>query len=360
MPSKALGENVVKARKIIPVVTARRPSFESGLRYRSDDWLGNFLSIPNSFVLRRIRFHLASNTAFCALILALHRIYPKSIVSIPPLGHSLLGGFMSLLLVFRTNSAYARFWEARGVWTKTMSTCRNLALHVVNYMQHTSPKSASHLLELLVAFPDALRYSCLSGFAPLPDHVEEVLQSSDHVEEVSQPSQPALALCHQMHMAVHDASIESPSCQTDIVEGRHLTEISHEINMLVDTLSSCEKIVKTPVPLSYSRHTSRFLTLWCGTLPFALLKQFGSIATLFVVFSSCWCLFGIEEIGHLIEQPFVGDSEDPNKDSLCSSPKYKRAVRTKPYDIGLPVAILAKEVRNEITSIIKFAKACGH
>ena len=63
---------------------------------------------------------------------------------------------------------------------------------------------------------------------------------------------------------------------------------------------------RTAVPWSYSRHTSRFLTLWCGTLPLALVPLFGWL-TIPVVMVICWCLFGIEEIGHLIEQPFVSD-----------------------------------------------------
>jgi predicted membrane chloride channel (bestrophin family) len=33
--------------------------------------------------------------------------------------------------------------------------------------------------------------------------------------------------------------------------------------------------VQTPVPLSYARHTSRFLTFWLWTLPFVLVNDLG-------------------------------------------------------------------------------------
>jgi len=59
------------------------------------------------------------------------------------------------------------------------------------------------------------------------------------------------------------------------------------------------------VPLTYSRHTSRSLTLWCGTLPLVLVDMLG-LAALPAMAGLCWCLFGIEELGHLIEQPFQG------------------------------------------------------
>ena len=36
---------------------------------------------------------------------------------------------------------------------------------------------------------------------------------------------------------------------------------------LRSTIARAERIVQTPMPLHYARHTSRFLTLWCLTLP---------------------------------------------------------------------------------------------
>ena len=53
----------------------------------------------------------------------------------------------------------------------------------------------------------------------------------------------------------------------------------------------------------YSRHTSRALTLFLGTLPLVLVDLLG-VAALPTMAGVCWCIFGIEEIGHLIEQPF--------------------------------------------------------
>lgn len=103
-------EGTTKPSKLerLGIPRSPRPLVDSGLRYRSDDWLANFLSIPRSFVLRRIGFHLMTNTLICALVVTMNKAFGlKRYCSIPLTGHSLLGGFMSLLLVFRTNSAYA-------------------------------------------------------------------------------------------------------------------------------------------------------------------------------------------------------------------------------------------------------------
>lgn len=71
-------------------VLAKRPDIDGGQRYRSKDWFMNILSLPNSFVLRRIRFHLLTNTIMSALIVLINRYFFR--VEIPLIGHTLLGG----------------------------------------------------------------------------------------------------------------------------------------------------------------------------------------------------------------------------------------------------------------------------
>lgn len=75
------------------------------------------------------------------------------------------------------------------------------------------------------------------------------------------------------------------------------------VGELVNCLGMAERILLTPVPASYSRHTSRFLSLYMLTLPFVLVQQLG-VFTVPAIAALCWGLFSIEEIGHLIEEPF--------------------------------------------------------
>ena len=336
---------------------ARRPVVESGLRYRSDDWLGNFISIPHSFVLRRIRFHLQFNTLVSVMVVILNKIGLN--LRIPLVGHSLLGSFLGLLLVFRTNSAYARFWEARGIWTKASSISRTTALNIVNHINDHSPKSAKKLMILLRQFPEVLAVASLpSGSATLNPEIVDLVGGKEYVDRSDIPI--STLLFHKMHKVVHEATKESPTSESNYVEAMHLVEVSHLIGSLSDCVSNVEKIIKTPVPLSYSRHTSRFLTIWSGTLPLALVGQMG-LLTLPVVAITCWCLFGIEEIGHLIEQPFVGDQTVDNYELTNTSflrgnkPLARRAIQTKPYDIGLPVRNFAESIKQEIEGLAEMA-----
>lgn len=146
--------------------------------------------------------------------------------------------FLGLLLVFRTDSAYSRFWEARHIWTKSKETCRNLAINVSTQLKHRSPKSATKLLELLIAFPEALAYTCLCGDIPLTNRLKRIIPERMH-------SDPAMCLCLMMQQQLLAAQIESPSCEESIVEARYHTEASNFIQKLMDTTTHCEMIVRT-------------------------------------------------------------------------------------------------------------------
>lgn len=75
------------------------------------------------------------------------------------------------------------------------------------------------------------------------------------------------------------------------------------VNDLSACIGACERIVQTPVPTQYARHTSRFLCLWIFTLPLLLLPEMGFWVVPAIACIS-WVLFGIQELGLQIENPF--------------------------------------------------------
>jgi hypothetical protein len=96
----------------------------------------------------------------------------------------------------------------------------------------------------------------------------------------------------------------------DKVEGNQVLFSSRErlamlgtLDKMVKAVGACERLVQTPVPLNYARHTSRFLSIWCLTMPLAIVGDLGFLAVP-VLGLVCWGLFGIQEIGLMIEEPF--------------------------------------------------------
>jgi hypothetical protein len=113
---------------------------------------------------------------------------------------------------------------------------------------------------------------------------------------------PALARQHKLEDGgKHLSAFEVAVVQADIITERQ--HIEHMLTGLTETIGMAERIVKTTVPLSYSRHTSRFLSVWCFTLPLVLVEalQWRMIPCVAII---TWSLLCIEEVGNIIEDPF--------------------------------------------------------
>ena len=82
-------------------------------------------------------------------------------------------------------------------------------------------------------------------------------------------------------------------------------------------LSDCEKIKCTPLPLSYSRHSSRFFTLFSLTLPFSLVKDTTPLLIGPIVVGIAWILFATDEIGRVIEEPFGSGLAQEDVSVVC-------------------------------------------
>jgi hypothetical protein len=99
-------------------------------RYTSADWLRALLTIPTSNLLRRVSFHLFGNTLFASLVWMAYTKWPLQMKMLTagfnPQHMLLLSNALALLLVFRTNTAYDRYWEARRLWEFLISRIREV------------------------------------------------------------------------------------------------------------------------------------------------------------------------------------------------------------------------------------------
>ena len=117
--------------KIIQVHNAP-PLFGSSsqyMRYSSNDWIYSLMTLPASRILRRISSHLMASTVFTSFLTYLFKkgkLNRFIIHNGQP--WALMVSVLSLLLVFRTNSAYDRFWESRKLLGNLLNNSRYLAL----------------------------------------------------------------------------------------------------------------------------------------------------------------------------------------------------------------------------------------
>ncbi|QSQ13148.1 bestrophin family protein [Myxococcus landrumensis] len=229
-------------------------------------------------------------------------------VAIPATVHTLAGLSLSLLLVFRTNSSYDRFWEGRKLWGGIVNETRNLA-RASGVFLGASPALYAALVRWTAAFPFASA-SSLRGRASLGPLAKDL--PPDEVAEVM----------HSQHVPFAVARRMSALLDQGRREGRYpeyvQMQLDQNVQLLIDYLGGCERIRKTPIPFAYVMHLRRALLVYCYTLPFALVDAFGGL-TVLATFLVAYVFFGIEEIGVEIEDPFGHDDNDLPLDQICNT-----------------------------------------
>lgn len=272
------------------------------IHYDPHKWLHHFFDLRGSLV-KEIIGRVLLCVAWSAAIVYIHRShYPLAISS---LLHSLVGLSLGLLLVFRTNASYDRFWEARKLWGGITNSCRNL-IRAASIQLGEEPRLLQHLTRLTAAFPFAAMHQLRGSrhrSLQLPPALEEALRQSQH---------PPLAIATAITDCLHQAR------RRGLLSDYLFACLDLNVQHLIDHLGGCERIRKTPLPFAYVVHLRRALVVYCFTLPFALVETFGW-GTVLDVFVVTYTLFGIEEIGVEIEGPFGHDDNDLPLEEICTA-----------------------------------------
>jgi putative membrane protein len=262
------------------------------------------LDIHGSMVRQIVYRVLACVLWSAGVTVAWHLSYP---VAIPHDAHALVGVALGLLLVFRTNASYDRYWEGRRLWGSIINNARNLARGIESHLAD-DPDLAASALCWTTAFPWAAMHR-LRGNKGLGPSAEALPQNE--AQCVLEANHPPLAAARQLTRIL--ARRIGQGRFSDVVFGL----LDSHVQQLVDDLGGCERIHSTPIPYAYMVHLRRAIIAYCVTLPFALVGTFGwwtVLATLLIAY----VLLGIEEIGVQIEDPFGTDDNDLPLERYCT------------------------------------------
>lgn len=213
--------------------------------------------------------------------------------------HQTIGFVFSLLLAFRINSAYDRWWEGRKIWGSLVNNSRNLAIKLKHLI------SEDELTFFNYAIP---RYA-----RTLRDHLRD-----EYVPE----DQSFINIDAQKHVPNQVASEMIKNIyrlnKEGVISPEQLFSITAEITSFTDICGACERIKKTPIPFSYNVFIKKFIFTYIMTLPFTWafdLKYFIIPVIAFVLF----VFASIELLAEEIEDPFGRDANDLPLDSICEN-----------------------------------------
>jgi putative membrane protein len=271
--------------------------------YDPHDWSSHLCDIRGSMV-REIFGRVFSCVLWSAVVVAIDQ-HLRS-VGIPPIVHTLVGLAIGLLLVFRTNASYDRFWEGRRMWGNIINETRNLGRSAAVYL-NLAPDLQRQVVESTVAFAYAAKRR-LRNEAGLGE-ADRFFQTQELANLLTEPHLPT-AIARRISESLRTAR------DRGVISDYLLAMIDQNSQLLVDYIGACERIQTTPLPFAYMVHLRRALIVYCYSLPFALVDDFHWVAvplTLLVAY----VFFGIEEIGVEIEGPFGTDENDLPLERFC-------------------------------------------
>jgi putative membrane protein len=213
--------------------------------------------------------------------------------------HQTIGFVFSLLLAFRINSAYDRWWEGRKVWGSLTNSSRNLAIKLRHLVNENELPFFNYAIPL---YARSLR-----------NHLRDVYESERQQfvtidPEKHVPNQVASAIISNIYRLNKNGQINP----------EQLFSITSEITSFTDICGACERIRKTPIPYSYSVFIKKFIFTYIMTLPFTWafdLKYFTIPIIGFVLF----VFASIELLAEEIEDPFGYDANDLPLDNICDN-----------------------------------------
>ena len=276
-------------------------------------------SLVSSTVFRRILPPCAGLVAFAAAVCAYNlALVPLVAAAAPPAlaallrpvslnlaPFSLISPMVGLLLVFRTNFSYARFLEGRLLWGAAVRHCRDVARLATAFLP-PSPERAA-LLGHLQAWAWLLKAHLRAGRSrPDPNDITTYRDDPSRDVRAALPgpqaeyllaakNRPFVTLCALTALLRHlrgglpdyvTRRVEETLCEMGAVAG------------------GCERILSTPMPLSYTRFTGRALVVWLAALPLALWPLMGWVTPAALMVLS-YVVLGIDEIGVEIGAPVL-------------------------------------------------------
>lgn len=270
------------------------------IKYNPKSWLTFIFSFHKSDTVRILWKELVYIAVLTAVITSLElHFYPtssvlKNLTSV----YSLLGFVISLLLVFRTNTAYDRWWEGRKLWGAVVNDSRNLS-SVLSSLNLNASERVGYT-ELIIGFSNSMK-----------EHLRrKKLNLSFPLDESMSVANQPLWIAHKIRIYIEELRA------TNRIDSVQWQQLNRHIDQLIDSLGACERILNTPIPFSYSLFFKKFIFIYVVTMPLAFVELFEYWSVLISTFVF-YALVSMEILAEEIEDPFGTDDNDLPLDEIC-------------------------------------------
>ncbi|RXR23066.1 bestrophin family protein [Flavobacterium stagni] len=279
------------------------------VQYNPKDWIIFIFRFHKSDTFRQLFPMMVLiglyTSGICYLEMAVWQLSESSHVKNIPIMHGLVGFVISLLLAYRTNTAYDRWWEGRKLWGSLVNNSRNLALKLSVMLKDDRDKL--YFRRIIPVYASVLQKH-LADEETSKTLFDDLDLEMDHHKH--RPNQVARGL----YQKANDLYVSGK------ITGDQLIVINSELQSFTDVCGACERIKNTPIPYSYSAFIKKFIFIYVMTLPFGYVFSLGYY-TIPVVIFIFYVLASLELIAEEIEDPFGNDVNDLPTQKIASNIK---------------------------------------
>ena len=220
--------------------------------------------------------------------------------------HQILGFALSMLLVFRINTAYERWWEGRRLWGSLVNNSRSLMAKLHASIAAKAPEDLTFLRSAIAVFPAILRDHLRGSSYEVP---QAESFPTDRIEYSNSEHKPLYAYSQIL------GRIEKLRANKVISDEQALF-INPELFSFIDITGACERIKNSPIPFSYSLFLKKSLFVYIITMPIPFSAEFGywAILAVMVIF---YTFASLELVSEEVEEPFGIEANDLPTDELA-------------------------------------------
>ena len=266
--------------------------------YNPKDWLTFIFRFHKADTFRKLIPMMILIATYSLLIAYLEiefwKLSENSHVKNLTIMHTTVGFVLSLMLAYRTNTAYDRWWEGRKLWGALVNNSRNLAIKLNAYLSDEDDRK--YFRKLIPTYSEVLANHLMNEEVSLMLFEGFDLEIDHHKHT---PNQVASLLFQRTNNLYRSGKIT----------GEQFIIINSELQSFTDICGACERIKNTPIPYSYNAFIKKFIFFFVMTLPFGFVFTLGYLVIPVVVFIF-YVLASLELIAEEIEDPFGKDTND--------------------------------------------------
>jgi len=237
-------------------------------------------------------------------------------VALPHIPLALFGSAIGIIVAFRNQSSYARWWDARTLWGAIVNNSRSWARQVTTVMMPLSEAEAGELKEVQrqlvyyqIAYAHALRQH-LRGLEPWEEL--KPLVSELELSELRKEKNVPLAIQQMMGALLRRCQVRG------WVDIAHWRALDANLDDIVDAQGGAERIKNTPMPKQYDYFPQLFVEMYCVMLPLALVMNMGWFTPLGSTLVG-FIFLALDKIGRDLEYPFENSIYDVPMTSLTTT-----------------------------------------